>query len=156
MEKLDASQFQGLLVGQFIASATGAILLALSNFGGFYYMNYYAGFEVWGYIYLGSGVLVSILILAGIAGLVVALMAIVNSLNAKENVTADLLRQNALKAMKGAGFTVSLAVLGAIIFAIDSMIEETDWWLSGGFYGAFIGGLLTVYFGKLILERLGE
>ena len=85
-----------------------------------------------------------------------ALMAIVNSLNAKENLTADLLRQNTLKSIKGAGFTVSLAALGAIVFAIDSMIEETDWWLSGGFYGAFIGGLLTVYFGKLILKRLGE
>lgn len=156
MEKFDASQFQSLLVGQFAASATGAILLALADFGGFYYMNYYAGFEVWGYIYLGSGFLVSIPILAGLAGLVVALMAIVNSLNAKENLTADLLRQNTLKSIKGAGFTVSLAALGAIVFAIDSMIEETDWWLSGGFYGAFIGGLLTVYFGKLILKRLGE
>ena len=156
MEKFDASQFQSLLVGQFAASATGAILLALADFGGFYYMNYYAGFEVWGYIYLGSGFLVSIPILAGLAGLVVALMAIVNSLNAKENLTADLLRQQTLKSIKGAGFTVSLAALGAIVFAIDSMIEETDWWLSGGFYGAFIGGLLTVYFGKLILKRLGE
>lgn len=58
MEKLDASQFWGLLVGQFAASATGAILLALTDFGGFYYMNYYAGFEIWGYIYLGSGFLV--------------------------------------------------------------------------------------------------
>lgn len=98
--------------------------------------------------------IVSILILAGIAGLAVALMATVNSFNAKENLTADQLRQNTFKSMKGAGFTASFAVLGAIIFAIDSMIKETAWWLSGGFYGAFIGGLITVYFGKIILERL--
>ncbi len=38
-----------------------------------------------------------------------------------------------------AGFTVSLAVLGAIIFAVTSIIQETDWWLDSGFYGAFMG-----------------
>lgn len=90
MEKIEVSQFQGLLVGQIIASAVGALMLAVSDFGGYYYMNYYAWIRVWGYIYLGSGILASVLILAGMAGLLVALMAAVDSLKAKGNLTADI------------------------------------------------------------------
>ncbi|MCK5157534.1 MAG: hypothetical protein KAR08_00125 [Candidatus Heimdallarchaeota archaeon] len=118
-------------------------------------MNYYSGtrVEVWGYIYLGSGILASVLILAGMAGLLVALMAAVNSLKAKGNLTADLLKQNAHRSIMAAGFTASLAMLGAMIFAVISMVEGTDWWLDSGFYGAFIGGLLTVFFGKMISWR---
>lgn len=63
------------------------------------------------------------------------------------------MRQNARKSILAAGFTVSLAMMGAIIFAVTSIIEETDWWLDYGFYGAFIGGLLTVYFGVMISSR---
>ncbi len=90
MEKVEVSQFQGLLVGQIIASAVGALLLAVSDFGGYYYMNYYAGIRVWGYIYLGSGILASVMILAGMAGLLVALMAAADSLKAKGNLTVDI------------------------------------------------------------------
>lgn len=87
------------------------------------------------------------------AGLLVALMAAVDSLKAKGNLTADILKQNTRKSIMAAGFTVSLAMLGAIIFAVTSIIEETDWWLDSGFYGAFIGGILTVYFGMMISSR---
>ena len=153
MEKVNASQFQGLLVGQIIASAVGALLLAISDFGGYYYMNYYAGIRVWGYIYLGSGILASVLILAGMAGFLVALMAAVDNLKAKENLTAELLMKNARRSIMAAGFTAALATLGAIFFAVTSMSEGTDWWLDSGFYGAFIGGLLTVFFGKMITWR---
>src|SRR3990172_2105519 len=138
MEKVDASKFQGLLIGQIIASAVGALLLAVSDFGGYYYMNYYSGIKVWGYIYLGSGILASVLILAGMAGLLVALISSLNSLKAKENLTADLLKQNARRSILAAGFTASLAMLGAMIFAVTSTIDKTDWWLDSGFYGAFI------------------
>lgn len=116
-------------------------------------MDYYSGIGVWGYIYLGSGILTSVLILAGMAGLLVALMAAANSLKAKEDLTADQLKQNAHTSIIAAGFTASLAMLGAMVFAVTSMVEGTDWWLDSGFYGAFIGGLLTVFFGKMISRR---
>ena len=84
------------------------------------------------------------------AVLLVALMAAINSLKAKENLTADLLKQNARRSIIAAGFTASLAMLGAMIFAVTSTIDKTDWWLDSGFYGAFIGGLLTVFFGRMM------
>ena len=152
MEKGEVSKFQGLLVGQIIASAVGALLLAVSDCGGYYYMKYYSGIKVWGDIYLGSGILASVLILTGMAGLLVALMAAVNSIKAKENLTADLLKQNARRSIIAAGFTASLAALGALIFAVTSTIDQTDWWLDSGFYGAFIGGLLTVFFGRIMVN----
>lgn len=154
MDKIDSSQFQGLLVGQVIAASVGAILLALEDFGGFYYGNYYLGIETYGYIYLGSGFLATILILMGLAGLLISLRAALQSLRAKDNATIVLLEHNARTSMKAAGFTVLLSGLGAIIFAISSTLDETEWWLDGGFYGAFIGGLLIILFSKLIIDRI--
>lgn len=154
MDKVDSSQFQGYLVGQVIAASVGALLLALEDFGGFYSRNYYLGVETYGYIYLGSGVLTTVLILMGLAGLLISFRAAVISLQAKDSATFEMLEHNARTSMKGAGFTVLLSALGAIVFAISSTIDETDWWLDGGFYGAFIGGLLVFFFGKLILDRI--
>lgn len=154
MDKVDSSQFQGYLVGQVIAASVGALLLALEDFGGFYSRNYYLGVETYGYIYLGSGVLTTVLILMGLAGLLISFRAAVISLQAKDSATFEMLEHNARTSMKGAGFTVLLSALGAIVFAISSTIDEIDWWLDGGFYGAFIGGLLVFFFGKLILDRI--
>ncbi|MCL7414050.1 MAG: hypothetical protein M8353_10640 [ANME-2 cluster archaeon] len=154
MDKVDSSQFQGYLVGQVIAASVGALLLALEDFGGFYSRNYYLGVETYGYIYLGSGVLTTVLILMGLAGLLISFRAAIISLQAKDSATFEMLEHNARTSMKGAGFTVLLSALGAIVFAISSTIDETDWWLDGGFYGAFIGGLLVFFFGKLILDRI--
>lgn len=154
MDKVDSSQFQGYLVGQVIAASVGALLLALEDFSGFYYGNYYLGIETYGYIYLGSGFLDTILILMGLAGLLISLRAAIQSLQAKDNATLELLEHNARTSMKAAGFTVLLSGLGAIVFAISSILDETDWWLDGGFYGAFIGGLLTIFFSKLIIDRI--
>ena len=154
IDKVDSSQFQGYLVGQVIAASVGALLLALEDFSGFYYGNYYLGIETYGYIYLGSGFLATILILMGLAGLLISLRAAIQSLQAKDNATLELLEHNARTSMKAAGFTVLLSGLGAIVFAISSILDETDWWLDGGFYGAFIGGLLTIFFSKLIIDRI--
>lgn len=152
MNDYDVSKFQGYLVGQVIASSIGALLLALEDFSGFYFRNDYLHTETYGYIYLGSGLLSSVLILLGIGGLLIALKAAVESLKAKENASIDLIRENAMRSIQGAGFTAALAAVGALIFILSSL--DTEWWLDGGFYGAFIGGLLTYYFGKQILENI--
>ena len=153
MDKVDSSQFQGYLVGQVITASVGATLLAFEDFGEFYYRNY-LGNETDGYICLGSGFLTTILILMGLAGLLISLRAAIQSLQAKDNATLEMLEHNARTSMKAAGFTVLLSGLGAIVFAISSILDETDWWLAGGFYGAFIGGLLTIFFSKLIIDRI--
>jgi hypothetical protein len=148
---MDTSKYQGYLVGQVIASSIGALLLAIDDFSGYYYYDYYNKIETWGYIYLGSGVLGSILILAGIGGLLYALKASIQSLQAKD-ATPALIRENAEKSIQGAGFTAGLALVGAVVFVFSSL--ETEWWLDAGFYGAFVGGLLTVFLGREILKRL--
>ncbi len=154
MDKIDSSQFQGLLVGQVITASVGALLLAFEDFAGFYYGNYYIGVETYGHIHLGSGILTTFLILLGLAGLLISLRAAINSLQAKDNATPEQLEHNARITIKAAGFTALLAAIGGIVFAISSSIDEIDWWLDAGFYGAFIGGLLTVFFGMLILDRI--
>ncbi|MCL7414706.1 MAG: hypothetical protein M8349_01415 [ANME-2 cluster archaeon] len=88
------------------------------------------------------------------AGLLISLRFAINSLKAKDNATLELLEQNARISMKGSGFTVMVSGVGAILFAIRSTLDEIEWWLDGGFYGAFIGGLLTLFFGKLIIDRI--
>lgn len=152
MEKIDISQFQGFLVGQVITAFIGTVMLATGDFAGYYYMNYYSGYESYGYIYLGSGFLTTILILSGMAGLVISLHAAIKSL--KENATGEQLKQNARRTIVCAGYTTILAALGGFIFAISNILDETDWWLDFGFYGAFVGGLLTVFFGKQIYDRV--
>ena len=150
-EKIE-KPWQGYLVGQVIASSSGALLLAVENFGGFYYRDDYA--HVYGYVYLGSGFLPTILILLGIGGLLFALAAAVRNLKAKEGESAALFKENTMKSIQGAGFTAILAAVGAVVFIVSSI--DTEWWLDGGFYGAFIGGLLTYYFGKQMLENIVE
>lgn len=153
MDKIDTSNFQGYLVGQVIAASVGVLLLAVGDFGGFYYRDYYTHVETNGYIYLGSGFLSTILILLGIGGLLIALRAAIKSLQAKD-ASPTLLRENAQRAVKGAGFTAALATLGALVLALNSTLEGIEWWLDSGFYGAFAGGLLTVFFGRLMLNKI--
>ena len=150
-EKIE-KPWQGYLVGQVIASSSGALLLAVEDFSGFYYRDEYA--HVYGYVYLGSGFLPTVLILLGIGGLLFALQAAVRNLKAKEGESTALFKENTIKSIQGAAFTAILAAVGAIVFIVSSI--DTEWWLDGGFYGAFIGGLLTYYFGKQILENIVE
>lgn len=151
MEMAEGSQFQGYLVGQVIASSVGVLLLVLEDFAGFYYYDFYNHIAVYGYIYLGSGVLPTILTLLGVGGLLVALQASIKSLQTRDASPA-LLKENAQKSIKGAGFTAALTFVSAVVFILSSY--ETDWWLGSGFYGAFAGGLLTVFFGRQILDKM--
>lgn len=148
---MNKSKFQTDLMGQAIASLIGALLLALDDFSGFYYYDYYLKLEVWGWVYLGSGIIPSILILFGMGGLLYSLKASVTSLRT-EDITPEKLKENTEQSIRGAAFTAVLAFVGAIVFALSSL--DTDWWLGGGFYGAFLGGLVTVYLGKRVLDGL--
>lgn len=140
---------QGLLVGQVILAVIGALLLAVDDFAGYYYYNYYAGVEVWGYVSLGSGILGTILILIGIFGLLFSGYCALNSLRIGKKI-----KENAKKSMASALIVVVLSFVGALVFLIDNFINETqEYWLGAGFYSSFIGALLILYFGSLIKKR---
>jgi hypothetical protein len=155
MKEIDISQIQGFLVGQVIAATIGALLLLVDEFAGFYYSIYYTRTQVWGYVYLGSGVLPTILILVGVGGLLFALNSAVKTMKMKGKADAKLVEENALNSIRGGVLTSGLAFISALIFIVVTVLEGTEeWWLGGGFYGAFLGGLFVVIFGKLILDRI--
>lgn len=151
MGKVDFSQYQGYLVGQIIAAAVGALLLAVDDFAGFFYGGSYV--RTWGYIYLGSGILATFFILLGIGGLLLALYSAINSLQAKEDASPMALVENTRRAMLGGAFTAALAAVGAIAFILGNL-DADDWWLDSGFYGAFVGGLFTALFAKLMFDKI--
>lgn len=160
MDKFDTSQIQGYLVGQVIAASVGALLLLASDFGGFSYYDRYYGWR-YGYVNLGSEYpsliirfLSTIVILLAIVGLFIALWSSIKSLQAKD-APPTLLKENAQRTVKGGGSAAALAFFGAVVFALSSTLQEMDeWWLDAGFYGAFLGGILTVFFGKMILNKI--
>lgn len=155
MEKIDTSKIQGYLVGQVIASFVGALLLLVSDFAGYYYSNYYIRTQTWGDIYLGSGFLATVLILIGAGGLLLSLFFAVKTLRLKNEVSISLVKKNAKISIIGGIFTTGLAGIGGLVFIIVNIIDETEeWWLDAGFYGAFIGGLLVIFFGKMILNKI--
>ena len=144
------SRYQWYLVAQLVFGALGALVLAVSDFGGFYYRAGSAA-EVYGYLYLGSGVLTSVLILAGLAGLGYALWMAYDSLRDPE-ATLETLDENARRSIVAALFTAGLAVLGAIALAVRSW--GVTWWLDAGFWGAFVGGVFVAALGILLRNEV--
>jgi hypothetical protein len=147
MDKFDTSQVQGYLVGQVIAALVGILMLLLDDFGGFYYRDYYNRIDFYGYIYLGSGVLATILILLGVGGLLVALQSTLRVLKAKEPLVEQV-RHEIQRGIRGAGFTVALAAIGAVALLVGNL--ENEWWFewvtlktSGGSTLDFTGPFLA-------------
>lgn len=149
--EVDVTPFQGLLVGQIIVAAVGALLLAIDDFAGFYYRE--AGADVYGYVYFGSGVLAGIFIGVAIAALLAALVIPVRILQKKYGTLAEV-KAAAGTAMRAAAGAAGLALLGGIVFAIDSTIDDSDWWFDAGFYGALLGGLLAAFFAKKVRDGI--
>lgn len=140
------TRFQGYIVAQLVLAAVGFLALIFGDFGGYYYRSG-GGVEVYGYVYLGSSALASILVLLGIAGLGVALYAALDSLR-DEAATLETVAANADRSVRAAGFTAALAAAGAVALAATSW--DVEWWFGVGFYGAFVGGLLVVWLGRLL------
>lgn len=146
------ARFQAYLVAQLVIATVGILALALGDFGGYYYRAG-QGVDVYGYVYLGSGVLASVLILLGMAGLGVALYAALTSLR-DEEATLETLAANADRSVRAAAFTAALAALGAVAFGAANW--GVEWWLDTGFYGAFFGGLIVVGLGRLLANAVGR
>lgn len=146
------ARYQGYLVAQSVLAAIGVLTLALGDFGGFYYRAG-QGVDVYGYVYLGSGVLASILILLGIAGLGVALYAALDSLRSEE-ATLETIAGNADRSVRAGGFTAALAAVGAVALAVANW--GVEWWLDVGFFGAFFGGLFVMALGRLLANAVNR
>ncbi len=101
---------------------------------------------------LGSGVIASIMILLGIVAFGYALNASIQSYKAETEDIASIV-ENIGKSINGAKFAVGLSIFGAVMFILNYS-DATEWWLDSGFYGAFIGGLLAIYFGKKTIRLL--
>ena len=151
MGNVDTSQYQGFLIGQIIAAVVGTILLIADDFAGYFVGGYYV--RTWAYISFGSTIPATLIILVGIGGLLFALYYAVQSLQAKEDMSPMTLLENTRRSMMGGAFTAALAGIGALVFILTSL-DTDEWWLSGGFYGGFFGGLLIAVFAKLMLDKL--
>ncbi|MFQ5819914.1 MAG: hypothetical protein ACE5I5_08020 [Candidatus Heimdallarchaeota archaeon] len=151
MGKVDLSQFQGFLVGQVIAAAVGAITLIAADFAGYYWRGYAIEERSWVCL-IGCGFGSTLAILVGLAGVGFAIYFAVQSLQAKEDMSPMLLKENTRKTMLGGAFTAAYALIGALIWIITNL--DTDWWLGTGFYGAFFGGLITAVFAKMMFDKI--
>lgn len=145
-----AARYQGYLVAQLVLGAIGAVVLAVADFGGFYYRSG-GTVDVYGSVYLGSGVLSSVLILAGLGGLGLGMYAALDSLRG-DDATPAMIAANANRSIRGGLFTASLAVLGAVALAASSW--GIEWWLDAGFWGAFTGGVLVAGVGVLLRNEV--
>ena len=134
-----------------VLSAIGALMLVFMDFGGFYYRDGYHHTDVWGYVYFGSGAVPTALIFLGVGGLAVAFSNAMRMLKKKE-ISVKELKERLQLMRHGAMFTAVLAGAGALALIMTSL--DTEWWLDGGFYGAFLGGLLVAFVAKLMGDHI--
>lgn len=144
-------RFQGYLVVQLALSVVAIAMLVFGEFGGYYYRTY-PGVDVWGSVYLGSGILSTVLVLAGVLGLAVAGRAALRGLR-DDDITDSELGEEEARAMRAAVATAGLAAVGALAVIASNL--GNDWWLGAGFYGAFVGGLLVAGLAYLVRADLG-
>lgn len=143
-------RFQGYLVVQLALSVVAIAMVVFGEFGGYYYRAY-PGVDVWGSVYLGSGILSTVLVLAGALGLAVAGRAALRGLR-DAHLTGSELREDEARAMRAAVTTAGLAAVGALALIVSNLGD--DWWLGTGFYGAFVGGLLVAGLAYLVRADL--
>jgi len=148
---IKTSKFRSYLTAQIVLAAIGALMLVFMDFGGYYYRDGYNHIDVWGYVYFGSGMIPTALIFLGFGGLAIAFSNAIRILK-KNEMSVKEIKERLRLSKHGAMFTAVLAGVGAIVFIATNL--EIDWWLNGGFYGAFLGGLLITVVIKLMGEHI--
>ncbi|MBR9679837.1 MAG: hypothetical protein GOU99_02180, partial [Candidatus Altiarchaeota archaeon] len=142
MTKKDTAEYNAHFLVQAVISLISMAMLTMGDFGGTYYYDAYNHLYVYGYIFMFSGVLSSILILLGLGGFAYSLRFTLRNIQTRKLEIKEL-KKNIRNSQQGVLFTAVLAAVGAIVLAVTSW--SIDWWLDIGFYGAFFGSLL-VYF----------
>lgn len=128
----------GLFVGALIGSGAGFMLLILTDFGGWYNYNYYAGYQEWGYIGVSNPVTLAIMIVLGLPFVYTAVISLKGAMNPN-----SLAPRVVSLAFYLSIIELILVIVGAVIF-VAAVSGSDDWWFGAGFYGPAIGGILTV------------
>jgi len=150
MGKNEANSF---LIGQIIVAVIGALVLLVNDFAGYYYNDAYNGIQVWGYVSIGSGFFTTTLIILGAGLLLYPAYSAYKILKAKE-ISKNELIKHAKTSFKFGIFAVAISTIGALIFVITNVINETqEWWLGSGFYAIFIAGVLISFLGKIMRDK---
>ena len=137
-----------LILG-FLFSLVAAILLLVTEFGGWYgYYAWYGGsYEEWGSIHVGVEIFGPIIILIAFLYLLSALVSIMGVLK-PDKITKGIVTLAPLLSL----IAFILVLVGGLAFAIVMSGTDNWWWFGAGFYGGAIGGLLSTIF--LIFARL--
>ncbi len=127
-----------LFMGALIGCGAGFMLLILTDFGGWYNYNYYAGYQEWGYIGVSNPITLAILVALGLPFVYAAVISLKGAMNPNSL---------SLKAVSLAFYLaiieLILVFVGAVIFVV-AVSGSSDWWFGAGFYGPAIGGILAV------------
>ena len=130
-----------------LTSLVGGLLLLFTDFGGWYYYDYYHGVRTWGNI----GPFVSPLAFA--AFFLVALGLFYCSFIALWGLrTGEYLSRRLVLSGLIIAFVV-LIIVGIGAGALFALVDASDIWLDAGFYGGAIGSLLTVIFFGINLKN---
>ncbi len=153
MKEIKTSEIQGYLVGQVIVGIIGSLLLLFDDFAGYYYYDYYNRMQEWGYIYLGSGFFSGVLIIL----MVIVILSVVYSaykIMREKSVSENLLKAHSKKSIMRGIFVVAVAFIGGAVFAISNIVDGSEWWFDAGFYASMVSGLLFLFFGKQMLNKI--
>lgn len=129
-----------------IFSGIAALLLTFTDFGGFYYYEYYI--EVWVYIFLFSNFIYTILVLPLIAGFLYTIYLVQEPI--RNNLELDQKRIDLL--WKISIGILSVLLFGLLIFIIETF-EASDWWLDAAFFGSIIGAGVNVYVFNILRRK---
>lgn len=126
---------------QIVINIIAITLILFTDFAGWYHYNYYAKFSQEGYIYLGSGI-VSTLILTAMIILLAS-----NTKAAYANLKNTTHKQKHLITYTKIALTTT--IIAGLTFAIDCMSTETqEWWFGPAFYGLIIAYTITLTLNK--------
>ncbi len=128
---------QPILVGLFIVSFIGALVVLISDFGGYYYYN--GSVRVWIYLFFLSDVTATLLITILLIPMFYLSYLSLSILRERSPITDEIMRRFRYTALAG----LLVTMFNLIVFFIVSS-SYNDYWLDTGGYAAIISNILTV------------
>ncbi len=148
------NNLNAFFVGSLIASAVGAVMLLVDDFGGWYYQISYAGVLTDRYGSIGLiSVYFPVLAVLAAALLYSGYVSYIALRSDDSGPSASLVRRAYNSSVAAFGATAALAVIFAIIMSTQ---DVEDWWLGGGFYGAAVGSVFSAILLKLGLNKIAD
>ena len=137
-----SEQRSSILLGAFLTSMIGGILLLLCDFAGWYNYGYYV--RSWGWIGVSIDTPLSSMILI-IVAICLFYCTYISYLGLRSG--GKLTQQDIRKGLALAVFAFVIVAISGLIFSVEMLIEDpSEWWLDTGFYGGFFGSSLTALF----------